>query len=83
MDDGTLSPYIFLFMLLLIPFLVIGQALKANTNIKTYTKRSNEYDNSKFADDHWKTPQLFSKSIKLTCTNVGIWIFCGIFGQFY
>ena len=32
MDDGTSTPYIFLFMLLLIPFLVIGLSIKANTN---------------------------------------------------
>ena len=31
MDDGTLSRYTFLFMLLMIPFLVIDQALKGNT----------------------------------------------------
>ena len=30
MDDETSSPYIVLFMLLLIPFLVIGLSIKAN-----------------------------------------------------
>ena len=30
MDDETSSHYIFLFMLLLIPFLVIGLSIKAN-----------------------------------------------------
>ena len=34
MDDGTSSPYILLFMLLLISFLVIGQALKANIYLR-------------------------------------------------